>query len=737
MSEHDCTTITRHRPSGTRRDILLNGAVLLVLWLLLLLPALAYAVRPGDGAVLAPARLAVLRSALLLGAFAIAVVEGASAFTALTATTVLIAWIVASVGIIAAVLVRCVRDVAPQGRGQSLDAIREELRSRRGATRRTWRRTKSAAAAAPAWQWGLACVIAILAISVAVLAIASSPNNFDSQTYHLPRIEHWVQNASVAVFPTEIHRQVDLGPGSEYLLTHLRLLSGGDGAYHLLQYLAGVGAALAASRIAAQLGGGPIAQMATVFIIATTPEVLLQASSTQVDLVAAAWVACLATVVLDEFTRPGDDTGAEGRPVLLRAGAPPADALYLGLALGLIAVTKTTGLLAAGPLLLIWGVGRLVRDGHRRRACLCGRSPGRCSRPDASRALPSRAATVLASLVVLALGLILVGPFLLRMQETFGHPLGPVVLRESIGVQTADPRLLLVNGLRIAQTGLDTPVPFLSDGFAALISGLANLMGVDVNDPRITFGSTEFPVPAWYPDEDRAAYPLTGIATLAGLIWFAVKGPRLRRWYAAALAVAFIGFVCTVSWQPWVNRLVMFLVVLGAPAAGLLAAGLVKGIASTVADRRKRRAACALITAFSVAASLAGLLTVAYGYPRRLAGTWSVFSLSDLEERFVRRLEWLPQYEEAAAAVAATDPETVGLVQGNDSWEYPWWILLPEDTELVALQSVVPGEEAADPDAVDAIVCAEDIDECEELTPDGWEFHDLGTVAYALPPGTP
>ncbi|MCC3764054.1 hypothetical protein K3N28_13365 [Glycomyces sp. TRM65418] len=712
--------------------------MLLVLWLLVQLPALAYALRPRDGAVLAPVRLAVVRAALVLGAYAVAVVEAATLATALTRTTIAVAWAVATAAVIAAVLVRCVRDLAPEGgrRGQPLDALREELRSRRGATRRTWRRTKSAAAAAPAWQWVIACVVAILAVSVAVLAIGSSPNNFDSQTYHLPRIEHWVQNAGAAVYPTAIHRQVDLGPGAEYLLTHLRLVSGGDGAYHLLQYFAGVGAALAASRIAAQLGGGPVAQLATVFLLATTPEVLLQASSTQVDLVAAAWVACLATVVLDEFTRPGDAAGAG--TAVLRAAAPHSDALYLGLALGLIAVTKTTGLLAAAPLLLIWGIGRLVRDGRRRRPCLCGRSPGRCSRADGSRAWQSRAATVAASLAVLALALVLVGPFLWRMQQTFGHPLGPDMLRESIGVQTADPRLLLVNALRIAQTGLDTPLPFLSDAFAALVNGLASLMGVDVNDPRITFGSTEFPVPAWYPDEDRAAFPLTGLATLAGVIWFAVKGPGLRRAYAAALVFAFIGVACTVSWQPWVNRLVMFLVVLGAPAAGLLAASLVRSVARSLAERRRRRVAIAFVTAVAVVASLAGVLTVAYGFPRRLAGTWSVFTLTDLEERFVRRLEWLPQYEEAAAAVAAREPERIGVVQGNDSWEYPWWVLFRDEVEdgmaIVALQSVVPGEEPADPASVDAIVCAEDLDECRGLTPEGWEFHDLGTVAYALPP---
>ncbi|MEU6246816.1 hypothetical protein [Glycomyces sp. NPDC047010] len=702
--------------------------MLLVLWLLALLPALAYALRPRDGAVLAPARLAVIRAALVLGAFAIAVVEAASVWHALTPATVAAAWIGATVAIAAAIVVRCVKDV-DGGRVQSLDVLKEELRSRRGATRRTWRRTKSAAAAAPAWQWALGCVVAILAVSAAVLAIASSPNNFDSQTYHLPRIEHWVQNASVAVYPTAIHRQVDLGPGAEYLLAHLRLLSGGDAAYNLLQYLAGVGALLAASRITAQLGGGPMAQLATVFVLTTTPEILLQATSTQVDLIAAAWVAALATVVLDEFTRPGDADGSA-----LRAAAPAPDALYLGLALGLIAVTKTTGLLAAAPLLLIWGIGRLVRDGHRRRPCLCGRSPGRCSRADASRAWTSRGRTVLASLAVLALALVIAGPFLWRMQEAFGSPLGPEVLRESIGVQTADPRLLLVNALRIAQTGLDTPLPFLSDASAGAINGLANLLGVDVNDPRITFGTSEFPVPAWYPDEDRAAFPLTGLASLAGLVWFAVKGPRLRRAYAAALAFAFIGVACTVSWQPWVNRLVVFLIVLAAPAAGLLAAAMVKGVARTLGDRRRRRAAVALIAAFASLASVAGLLTVAYGYPRRLTGAWSVFSLTDMEERFVRRLEWLPQYEAAADAVSAVEPETVGVVQGNDSWEYPWWVLLPDGTEILALESVVPGQDPPAPDSVDAIVCAESLDRCAELVPDGWELTDLGTVAYALPP---
>lgn len=695
-----------------------NGAVLLILWLLVLLPGLAYALRPREGAVVAPTRLALVRAALLLGAWAIVTVEAASALSALTTGAVLASWALATLAVAAAVVTRRLRDAAS---GAPLSAFRG-----RGAARRAWRRIRSAAAAAPARQWAPACVVAILFLGTAVLALASSPNNFDSQTYHLPRIEHWVQNASVEVYATDIHRQVDLGPGAEYLLTHLRLVSGGDGAYNLVQLAAGVGAVLAASRLAAQLGGGPPAQLATVFILATTPEILLQASSTQVDLVAAAWAACLATVVLDEFTRPGERSGPA-------VPTPPGDALYLGLALGLIAVTKTTGLLAAGPLLLLWGVGRLVRDGCRR-SCACGHEPGQCVRTRASGALASRLRTVGASVAVLALAVVIVGPFLARMQVEFGSPLGPPMLRESIGVQTADPRLLAVNGLRIAHTALDTPVRPVAEVFAAGIEGFAGLLGVDVNDPRITFVSTAFPVESWYPDEDRAAFPLTGLAVLAGAVWFLRKGPGLRRAYVAVLALAVVLLCATVAWQPWINRLVLFLVVLGAPVAGIAVAALAARLAGRGAERRRRAVAWGLIGTLAAVASLAGVLTVAYGYPRRLTGTWSVFALSDVEERFVRRLEWLPEYEEAAAAVAGSGAETVGIVQGNDSWEYPWWVLLPEGTELVALQSVVPGRPPAEVADVDAVVCAEDLEECETLVPDSWELRVLGTVAYAVPP---
>ena len=52
------------------------------------------------------------------------------------------------------------------------------------------------------------CFILILAGETLYVALKVAPYNWDSLTYHLPRIMHWVQNQSVAHYATNITRQV-------------------------------------------------------------------------------------------------------------------------------------------------------------------------------------------------------------------------------------------------------------------------------------------------------------------------------------------------------------------------------------------------------------------------------------------------------------------------------------------------------------------------------------------------
>ncbi|HEX5598163.1 MAG TPA: hypothetical protein VFX61_19430, partial [Micromonosporaceae bacterium] len=308
--------------------------------------------------------------------------------------------------------------------------------------------------------------------------------------------------------------------------------------------------------------------------------------------------------------------------------------------------------------------------------------------------------------------------------------------------------------------------------------GLAELLGVDPQDRDITFGTTTFPVRSWYPDEDRVAFPIAGgLALIAGLL--ALARPRRLasaqagavRAYAAAVGAAVLLYCATVKWQPWGNRLILFALVLAVPLVGLwldtvalrrtrpAASGGPAGIAqsdgvtpSGGVGRRVAgpRAVVATVAAVAVLATsaLAGVLAVSYGFPRRLVGSGSLLTSDEWETRFLRRPQWQEEYQQAAAAVKASGARRVGLIQQNDDWEYPWWLLLRDSgtgaganagghgPEIVALQSVLPSQPPAAPETVDAILCTGSQTVCQRLVPPGWHLEFGSYVGYAVAPGS-
>ncbi|WBB93469.1 hypothetical protein [Verrucosispora sp. WMMC514] len=571
----------------------------------------------------------------------------------------------------------------------------------------------------------LAGTVAGLLLVELLIALLAAPNNYDSQTYHLPKVERWVAQGDLTFWATAVHRQVTIPPGAEYLLLHLRLLTGGDALHHLVQWAAGLVCLLAAARVTAQLGGGRRAQLLTVFVLATTPMVTLQATSTQTDLVCAAWVLCAGTLALDG----------------LRRRAHLGDLLALGAATGLTAVTKTSGLLAVGPLLVLWGVGQL------RLAYLDGSTTHRRA------PVAGITRTVGASVLILLVAAAVVGPFLGRVYVEFGHPLGPERLRESVPMERHDPPSVLVNALRIGHTALDTPLAPLREVSAEAIIGLAGLIGVDPQDRAITFGREIFPVASWYPDEDRVAFPLAGALALIGAL-AALRGPTrvspgaagALRGYALVVVVAVVLHTAMIKWQPWGNRLILYALAASVPLAGLwldalfrrsgrVASGVRGGDPAGTGGRRPLAAGLA-VTVLATCA-LAGVLAVSYGFPRRLVGAGSVFTTSDWESRFIRRPQWAAEYRWAADAVRAADARRIGLSQRNDDWEYPWWLLLRDadgnPPDLLALQSVLDDRPPADPASVDAILCVGSRKLCADLVPAGWRLEFRSYVGYALP----
>lgn len=83
-----------------------------------------------------------------------------------------------------------------------------------------------------------------------VVSVAAAPNNWDSMTYHLPRVAHWQAQGSVTFYATSIDRQLWMAPLSEFAAMHLMTLSGGDVLANLVQWAALGLTAVAASVLA-------------------------------------------------------------------------------------------------------------------------------------------------------------------------------------------------------------------------------------------------------------------------------------------------------------------------------------------------------------------------------------------------------------------------------------------------------------------------------------------------------
>jgi hypothetical protein len=133
-------------------------------------------------------------------------------------------------------------------------------------------------------------IVFILGVT-AITAAVGTPNTWDSMTYHLSRVEHWIENRTVAFYPTNILRQLYSSPWAEFAIVNLRILGGGETSANFVQWAAMAGSLITVALIAGQLGASRIGQLTAAAITACLPMGILQAVSTQTDYVAAFWLA--------------------------------------------------------------------------------------------------------------------------------------------------------------------------------------------------------------------------------------------------------------------------------------------------------------------------------------------------------------------------------------------------------------------------------------------------------------
>jgi hypothetical protein len=111
------------------------------------------------------------------------------------------------------------------------------------------------------------------------------PNNWDSMTYHMGRIVHWVANNNVDSYPTHIYRQIYDPPFAEFWIAQVCILSRTDLFANSVQLMFMLGSLATVISICKEFNFTKGAIIISIIFACTTPEILLQSSSTQNDIV--------------------------------------------------------------------------------------------------------------------------------------------------------------------------------------------------------------------------------------------------------------------------------------------------------------------------------------------------------------------------------------------------------------------------------------------------------------------
>ena len=563
--------------------------------ILLIFPALCFfalrKTRGGDW------RASFLLTATLWGAAVLVVTEFLSFLTALSFGPLLAAWVVA-----------CIVPIGFLVYGR-IDS--EE------------RRAVSAPGRLPPFETLAFIYLAAVLVTTAVLAWVAPPNTWDSMTYHMSRVVHWIQDGSVDFFPTAILRQLHSNPWAEYAILNFQLASGGDRLANFIQWFAMAGSVLGVSLIARQLGAARRGQIFSAAVCAAIPMGILQSTSTQTDYASALWLVCLVHFSLRLM---------EKTDVL--------NALGVGLALGLALLTKGTAYVFAFPF-VAWLVFSSLRQGGRRKVALVGGA--------------------------LFLAVLVNAPHYARNYEMYGSPLGPgseggdfVYTNQLLSPAAITSNILRNAGLNLA---IQSSVDRATEGF---IYGLHDRLGISPKDPRTTWPGTEFRVRDSH-NEDDAGNTAPLLLIVASLVIYLLRPGKSWRVsiYAGAIIFSFLFFSAYLKWQPWHSRLQLPLFVLWSPFVGLMLA-------------RWRRVALGGI--LLVLLMLASLPSFVFSATKPMLGANGIFSSSRTHQYFFKRPELEGPYGAAAQAIADMQCRDVGLVIGVDDWEYPLWVLLKEKT---------------------------------------------------------
>lgn len=351
----------------------------------------------------------------------------------------------------------------------------------------------------------------------AIIAIFQAPNNWDSMTYHLPKVMHWIQHQQVSHYATHIGRQVALNPMAEYLILHTILLTGNDYFANLIQFWAMMGTLVTASLIAQNLGANFRGQILAAFISLSIPILILEASSTQNDLVVSYFI-----------------LQAIWSLMKLKESYQYRWAILSGLAVGLALLTKSIAYFYLGPWVLFFIIIYVKNRAKR---------------------------LLWAGMIIVFLVLSINASFLFRNFNLF-HRLIPepdaiATIKNSVSNEIHNLKSFSSNIIRVFGYNLATTSPTYNRILLNNIVGAHRLLEFDINDKRTSFSNFELPFHSKFYSQDYAPNPAHTWLFLLMIPVLYISREKFSKSYFLSLFLGLSGFLLLIfmlKWQPFGTR---------------------------------------------------------------------------------------------------------------------------------------------------------------------------------------
>lgn len=362
------------------------------------------------------------------------------------------------------------------------------------------------------WLYLILTVLLIL-LPLFLLSILVPPNNYDSMTYHLSRVAHWIQNQNIYPYQTNNLRQIALTPLAEYVILNFQILSGSDYFANLVQWFSMLGSMAVVSLLVKELGLNYKGQFFSALLALSIPMGVFQSTTTQNDYVASFFFLSFIYFAYISIHKKLQFWNT---------------IFFISCSLSLGGLTKYTTLMFALPF-TIWYIFLYFKM------------------------FPIKKILIIASIVILIAGIILF-PFVRRNQIYFHSALGP----ESIQSAAVNENLSLINMMsNSTKTIIDNFVlPLNSNNIILLVvvQKIHQVLGISPYSSSTNLSKYEV---KFVFHEDYTGSPLHIIFfILAGitLLFNKISNHRTLLIFSICIILAFLLYSFLFKWQPWANR---------------------------------------------------------------------------------------------------------------------------------------------------------------------------------------